>query len=58
MYAETGEVVAKSLVVRLRSYKRATSRATSGEKAPDLTMLEGSSIVDEEGSAESWRVKL
>ena len=58
MYAEAGDAVAESLVGRLSSCKRATVRTISGEQAPDSTMSEGSSIVDEEGSAEPWREKL
>ena len=58
LYAEAGDAVAESLVVRLSSCKRATVRTISGEEAPDLTMSEGSSIVDDEGSAKPWREKL
>ena len=54
VYAEAGDALAESLVVRLSSCKRATVRTISGEQAPDSTMSEGSSIVDEEGSAEVW----
>ena len=50
--------MAESLVVRLSSCNRAVVRTISGEEAPDLTMSEGSSIVDEEGSAKPWREKL
>ena len=58
MYAEAGDAVAESLVVRLSSCKRTTVRTISGEEAPDFMMSEGSSIVDEEGSAKPWREKL
>ena len=58
VYAEAGDAVAKSLLVRISSFKRATARTISGEKAPDLTMSEGSSIVDEERAAKPWREKL
>ena len=54
MYAKAGDAVAESLVVRLSSCKRATVRTIYGEQVPDLTMSEGSSIVDEKGSAEPW----
>ena len=37
-------------MVRLSSCKRATLRSISGEITPDLTMSEGRSIVNEEGS--------
>ena len=49
--------MAESLVGCLNSWKRAAERTISGELEPDLTMSEGSSIVDEEGSAEPWREK-
>ena len=58
MYAEAGDAVAESLMVRLSSCKCATARTISGEEAPDMAISEGSSIVDEEGSAEPWREKL
>ena len=58
VYAEAGNAMAGSLVGRLSLCKRATARTISGEKALDLTMSEGSWIVDEEGSAEPWREKL
>ena len=50
--------MAESLVVRLSSCKRATVRTISGKEAQELTMSEGGSIVDEEGSAKPWREKL
>ena len=56
--SDAGEAVAESLVMRRSSCKHATPRTISGELAPDLTMSEGTSIVGEEGSAESWRDKL
>ena len=55
MYAEAGDAVAEILLLRLNSCKRASTRTISGELARDLTMSEGSSIVDEEGSAELGR---
>ena len=46
--------MAESLAVILSSCKR----AISGEYALDLTMSQGSLIVDEEVVAEPWREKL
>lgn len=45
-------------VVCRNSCKCVTSHAKYGEQAPDLTISEGSSIVDEKGSPETGREKV